>query len=31
MWVLFGTFFMSSNLYRLDMHNKTFGAVANLR
>ena len=31
MWVLFGSFFMFSNFYQLDLHNKTCIAVANLR
>ena len=29
MWVLFGFYFMFSNLYQLDLHNKTCVALAN--
>ena len=31
MWVLFGSFFMISNFYQLDLHNKTLVALAYLR
>ena len=31
MWVLFNLFFMFSNFYRLDLHNKTRVALANLQ
>jgi len=31
MWVLFGLFYMFSNFYRLDFHNETFVALANLQ
>ena len=31
MWVLFGSFFMFSDLYQLDLHNKTCVASTNLQ
>jgi hypothetical protein len=31
MWVLFGSFFIFSNLYQLELHKQTLGALANLR
>ena len=31
MWVLFGLFFMFSNFYRLDFHDETCIALANLQ
>ena len=31
MWVLCGAFFMFSNYYRLDLHDITFVALANLQ
>ena len=30
MWVLFGLFSMFLNLYKVDLHNETFVALANL-
>ena len=31
MWVLFGSFFMFSNFYQLDLHNETRVAITNLQ